>query len=365
MNESRIAVVFGTRPEIVKLAPVIKALEKPPILVHTGQHYDDRMAGVFLDAFGLPEPSHTLTVGGETRGQQIGMATIGLDHLFEEITPTAVVAQGDTNSTLAAALAANARSIPIAHVEAGLRSFDRAMPEEHNRVVTDHLSDLCLAPTATSQANLSEEGIHDVRVVVTGNTVVDAVHHLLPGTDERALILREYGLERESFVVSTFHRPENVDHPDRLETIIRELASLDMPVLLPLHPRTRAIADRHGIELEPGEIHVTEPLGYIEFLGLLAECALAVADSGGLQEEVSVVKKPMVVVRNSTERPEVLGTFCTLVQVGEDISRAGRGWLSGRPHTLDELSRIPSPYGDGHAAGLCASAIQQLTIEAS
>jgi UDP-N-acetylglucosamine 2-epimerase (non-hydrolysing) len=365
MKDSRIAVVFGTRPEIVKLAPVVKALEDPPVLIHTGQHYEDRMAGVFLEAFGLPEPSHTLTVGGETRGQQIGMATSSLDQLFEEIAPTAVVAQGDTNSTMAAALAANARSIPIAHVEAGLRSFDRAMPEEHNRIVTDHLSDLCLAPTATSRANLNREGIPDDRVVVTGNTVVDAVQHLLPETEERDRILGEYGLETGSFVVSTFHRPENVDHPERLETIVRELASLDLPVLLPLHPRTRAIADSHGIELEAGDVRVTEPLGYIEFLGLLAECALAVADSGGLQEEVSVVKRPMVVVRNSTERPEVLGTFCTLVQVGDDISRAGRSWLAGRPHTLDELARIPSPYGDGHAAGTCASAIKQLTDEAN
>lgn len=363
MHTSRIAVVFGTRPEIVKLAPVIKALDDPPILVHTGQHYDEQMAGVFLDAFGLPQPDHTLTIGGETRGQQIGLATSGLDRLLEEITPALVVAQGDTNSTLAAALAANARSIPIAHVEAGLRSHDRAMPEEHNRVVTDHLSDLCLAPTSTASANLKKEGIPDHRVVVTGNTVVDAVQYLLPGPEERQRTLEEFGLDAMTFVLSTFHRPENVDEPENLKTIVKELARLDAPVLLPLHPRTRAIANRHDIDLEIGDIRVTEPLGYIEFLGLLAECALAVSDSGGLQEEVSVVKKPMVVVRNSTERPEVLGMFCTLVRVGERISETGLQWLAGEPYTLDDLSQIPSPYGDGTAARLSVSAIEGLIEE--
>jgi len=360
VGNSRVAVVFGTRPEIVKLAPVIGALREPPTLIHTGQHYDEQMVGAFLDAFGLPEPDHVLDVGGETRGQQIGKATSGLDSLFENLRPLAVVAQGDTNSTMAAALAANARSIPIAHVEAGLRSFDRAMPEEHNRVVTDHLSDLCLAPTQTALGNLKSEGIPNERVVITGNTVVDAVLHLVPSVKEPSPLLNQLDVARQGFVLSTFHRPENVDHPDHLETIVDQLERLEIPVLLPLHPRTKAVAHKHGVDLERGAIKVSEPLGYIDFLGLLAEAALVVADSGGLQEEVSVLKKPMVVVRNSTERPEVLGTFCTLVQVGRQISEAGRAWLDGSPYPLDELARMPSPYGEGDSGARSAVAIEGL-----
>lgn len=360
MNYPKIAIVFGTRPEIIKLAPVIQALPEPPILIHTGQHYDEKMAGVFLSAFGLPEPDYTLTIGGATRGQQIGMATTEVDRLLGEISPSIVVAQGDTNSTLAAALAANARSILIAHVEAGLRSRDRDMPEEHNRVLTDHLSDLCLAPTTTAADNLSQEGISDERVVVTGNTVVDAVQHLLPTAGERAAMVESHGLRSGEYVLSTFHRPENVDHPERLRVIIEELAALGRPVLLPLHPRTRLIADSNEIDLETGGIRITEPLGYIEFLGLLAECALVVADSGGLQEEVSVLKRPMVVVRKSTERPEVLGTFCKLVSVGNEISEAGLQWLSGEPHSLQGLQAMDSPYGDGKAGSESAKAIYEL-----
>jgi UDP-N-acetylglucosamine 2-epimerase (non-hydrolysing) len=355
-----IAVVLGTRPEIVKLAPVIRAFTKPFVVIHTGQHYDPNMAGAFFEAFGLAEPEHRLEIGGTSRGQQIGNAVASLDDLFGELAPDLVVAQGDTNSTMAAALAGNARSIPVVHVEAGLRSHDRAMPEEHNRVVTDHLSDLCLAPTQVSADNLRAEGIGEGRIVITGNTVVDAVNHLLPGASARAGVLAEHGVQAEGFVVSTFHRPENVDDPARLQVIVDQLARLGLPAILPIHPRTRAIATTHGVDLEPGDVRVCDPLGYVEFLSLLAECRLAVADSGGLQEEVSVLKRPMVVVRNSTERPEVLGTFSSLVQVGEAISEVGTRWLADQPFSLAELREIPSPYGDGDAGLRSVAAIEAL-----
>jgi UDP-N-acetylglucosamine 2-epimerase (non-hydrolysing) len=283
-----------------------------------------------------------------------------LDDLLAEGTAGVVVAQGDTNTTMAAALAANARSFPMVQVEAGLRSHDRRMPEEHNRVVTDHLSDLCLAPTEVSADNLEAEGISSDRIVITGNTVVDAVNHLLPDAEARAKILADHGVPSEGFVLSTFHRPENVDDPARLDVIVDQLARLDMPTILPVHPRTRAVAANHGIALERGQVRICEPLGYVEFLSLLAETRLAVADSGGLQEEVSVLKRPMVVVRNSTERPEVLGTFSTLVQVGEEISRSGEKWLADDPFSLAELREMPSPYGDGDAGARSVAAIEAL-----
>lgn len=355
----RIAIVLGTRPEIVKLAPVISALTKPPFVIHTGQHYDSEMAGVFFDAFGLEEPSHRLHVGGMSRAEQIGNAVLGLDHLLGELEPSAVVAQGDTNSTMAAAIAANARSTPMIHVEAGLRSHDRNMPEEHNRVVADHLSDLCLAPTETSLRNLVSEGIPEERVVITGNTVVDALKHLLPNTAARKAMLDRHNVEPSGFVLSTFHRPENVDDPARLQTIVNELAHLEMPVLLPVHPRTRSVAWENGIALDAGGIRPLAPIDYVSFLALLAECALVVADSGGLQEEVSVLKKPMVVVRKSTERPEVMGTFCSLVDVGSKISITARRWLDGEPYTASELAQLRSPYGEGDAGPRSVAAIER------
>jgi UDP-N-acetylglucosamine 2-epimerase (non-hydrolysing) len=355
----RVVVVLGTRPEIVKLAPVIRALPGSPMVVHTGQHYDPLLAATFLDVFGIPAPEARLAVGGETRGQQIGLATQQLDSLFAKTEPAAIVAQGDTNSTMAAALAANARGIPLVHVEAGLRSRDRAMPEEHNRVVTDHLADLCLAPTEVSAQNLRAEGITDTRIEVTGNTVVDAVLDLLPGPADRSTIRRRHAAEPNEYVLSTFHRPENVDDPNRLRVILDELAEIGLPVLLPMHPRTRAVVAQAGIEPDP-KIRLLDPLGYIEFLGLLADSALVVADSGGLQEEVSVVKKPMVVVRKSTERPEVLGSFCSLVSVGPEISATAQRWLDGDPFDLDALSQMDSPYGNGEAGALSAKAIGRL-----
>ncbi len=347
-----IAVVLGTRPEIIKLAPVIAELQPDTDIIHTGQHFDDAMSKVFFDLFALPEPTHNLGVGGTSRGAQIGETVKTLDGLFAENLPDVVVVQGDTNTTMGAAIAANARGIPIAHVEAGLRSYDRAMPEEHNRVVTDHIADLHLVPTPTSAENLAKEGITGEGVVVTGNTVVDAVQHL-SGT------LPPAGAQ-EPYAVATFHRPENVDDPTRLAQIVSQLGTLSIPVIFAVHPRTSAMADRHGIDLSVGTLDSRPPLGYLEFLGLLRSSSLVIGDSGGLQEEVSVMKKPMVVLRRSTERPEVIGTFCKLIEDPIKIGPAAEAWLAGNPHDLDTLADIRSPYGDGDAGARSAKEIQKL-----
>lgn len=360
MSRPRIVVVLGTRPEIIKLGPIIDALGDDPLIVHTGQHYDIEMADTFFEAFGIAPPRIGPSVGGKGRGQQIGNAISQLDELLATQATSAVVVQGDTNTTLAGAIAANARAIPLVHVEAGLRSRDRRMPEEHNRVLTDHLSDLCLAPTDTAARNLLSEGIDESRIKVTGNTVVDAVERLCPDPESREGIRARYGVEPGRYVLSTFHRPENVDEPQRLQEILDELGRIGLPALLPLHPRTRRVAEAAGISWDTDAVRVVAPIGYVDFLGLLADSALAVADSGGLQEEVSVLKRPMVVVRRSTERPEVLGTFCSLVSVGPEISATARRWLTGDPHTLDELSGIGSPFGDGRSGERCVTEILTL-----
>lgn len=355
-----VAVVLGTRPEIIKLAHIIRLLGPAARVIHTGQHYDANLSSVFFRAFDLPRPAHFLEVGGEPRGIQIGEATSRLTRLFGDDPPGAVVVQGDTNAVLAGSLAANAGEIPLVHVEAGLRSYDRAMPEEHNRVICDHLSDLCLAPTETSASNLAREGIGGDRVAVTGNPVVEAVQSLLPSAEERSDLLARFGLRPGGFILSTFHRPENVDHRRTWETILSDLAGLPLPVVLPLHPRSRQRAARFGLAPLLDRLRVIDPLPYPDFLALLAECALAVSDSGGVQEEVSVVKRPMVVVRNSTERPEVLGTFATLRKPGEGVERTVLRIIESLEDTHLKLSQTPTPYGDGTASQQSVALITRL-----
>jgi UDP-N-acetylglucosamine 2-epimerase (non-hydrolysing) len=354
-----IAVVLGTRPEIVKLAHIIRLLGDAAWVIHTGQHYDPNLSESFFTELSLPEPDLFLEVGGRSRGHQIGEATLMLDAHFANQNPKAVVVQGDTNATVAGALAANGREILLAHVEAGLRSHDRAMPEEHNRIVTDHLADLCLAPTRVNVDNLAAEGILGSRVVENGNTVVEAVQGLLPDPADRKALLDRLGVARERFVLSTFHRPENVDDPGKFETILAELAALPMPVVLPLHPRSVRRAREFGFEGLLDQLTVIEPIGYRDFLGLSAEAALLVSDSGGVQEEASVIKRPVVVVRNSTERPEVLGTFAELVGVGPNIGRTAADRLQDPAAVHARLSDVPSPYGDGSASQRAVESILQ------
>jgi UDP-N-acetylglucosamine 2-epimerase (non-hydrolysing) len=359
LRPNSIAVVLGTRPEIIKLGHIIRLLGPAARVIHTGQHYDAGLTDVFFDAFGIDRSSELVGVGGKTRADQIGVALSALEHTFLDDRPDAVVVQGDTNSTLAASLAANAREIPLVHVEAGLRSFDRRMPEEHNRVVTDHLADLCLAPTSTASENLTGEGIPEDRIIVTGNTIVEAVNTLLPAAGFREEILRRHCLSPARYVLSTFHRPENVDDPTTFARIFEELGGLPFPVLLPLHPRSQAHLTKLGIR--PSEqTRIIEPIGYTEFLGLLAECAFAVSDSGGLQEEASIVKRPILVVRRSTERPEVIGTFARLVSTGQSMADEADDWLRHIDEIHDELSKVDTPFGDGSASSRSVDALMAL-----
>ena len=350
LSARSVAVVFGTRPEIIKLANVVRLLGPAARVIHTGQHYDKGLSTIFIDAFGLGEPDVHLEVGGMTRGGQIASAMSALDMHLEEYRPEVLIVQGDTNAALAGGLSANALEIPLVHVEAGLRSYDRRMPEEHNRVLIDHVGDLLFAPTRIAEKNLMEEGIPNSRIRVTGNTVVEAVLELLPNSGERRALLERYGLESGRYILSTFHRPENVDNPERFDLVLRGLVSLDLPVVLPLHPRSLARATEFGMTDLLNEIEVVEPIGYQDFLGLGAESAFLISDSGGVQEEVSVYKRSVIVVRRSTERPEVLGTFAELVEAGPDIARIAGRWAADIPGLHQSLVDVPSPYGDGTAS---------------
>jgi UDP-N-acetylglucosamine 2-epimerase (non-hydrolysing) len=359
-----IAVVLGTRPEIIKLAKITELLGDDAHLVHTGQHYDSNLSEVFFTEFGMRPPDTFIGVGGQTRGEQIGNGTAELDALFGELQPSAVVVQGDTNAVLAGALAANANEIPLVHVEAGLRSFDRRMPEEHNRVVADHLSDLCLAPTDLNVTNLRTEGIPVEAILKTGNPVVEAVERLMPTEHDRASLLKRYGLKREAYVLATFHRPENVDAPETLESVLSALASLDVPVLLPLHPRTQKRIVDFGLTAVAERLQIVDPIGYTDFIGLGAEAQLIISDSGGVQEEVSVYKRPAVVIRRSTERQEVEGTFVQRFEPGPDLAAQLSIELDRSLDRAGELAEMPSPYGDSDAPQRSVDAIRTL-IESS
>ena len=335
---------------MVKLAGTIALLGPAARVVHTGQHYDDSLSAVFFRELGIPEPDAHLGVGGSTRGAQIGRATELLDEELSDRPTAAVVVQGDTNSTVAGAIAANARELPLVHIEAGLRSHDRAMPEEHNRVIADHLADLCCAPTEVNRANLAAEGIDGNHVLVTGNTVVEALLRLLPEPADRAAAVAASGMEPGRYVLSTMHRPENVDERATLATILEELAALPLPVLLPLHPRTAGRIEQFGLGGLAAKLVMTEPQPYRHFLSLMAESALVVSDSGGLAEEVSVLKRPLVVVRRTTERPEVMGTFAERVRPGPGIRASAARFLDDPDEVAARLAGIPSPYGDGSAS---------------
>jgi UDP-N-acetylglucosamine 2-epimerase (non-hydrolysing) len=357
--EHSIALVLGTRPEIIKLATIAELLGPARFIIHTGQHYDYTLASSFFSELSL-EPDLILDVGALPRGQQIGAALRLLDEHFALARPLAVVVQGDSNATLAGALAANARDIPLVHVEAGLRSYDRRMPEEHNRVATDHFADLCCAPTTISKNNLAAEGIIGPRVEITGNTIVEAVTRLILPARRRTSLLDRLGIVENQFILATFHRPENVDERSRLATILTELNSLPYPVVLPMHPRTARQISTFELDAEVGRIRVIEPSNHQDFLGLVSASALIVSDSGGIQEEASILKKPVIVVRNSTERPEVLGTFCKLVAPGPEISETARMWAANIESRHSWLRGLPSPFGDGTASLNCLRSLERL-----
>ena len=355
-----VTIVCGTRPELIKLAPLVDHFGSACTMIYTGQHYDRSMYSLIRRDVPEPGAFHELALGGLRRGDQLGRAIAAVDEVFAADRPAAVIVQGDTTSALAGALAANACDVPLVHVEAGLRSYDRAMPEEHNRVLVDHLSDLCCAPTSLNRHNLLAEGVADDRVVVTGNTVVEALAHALPTAEEEDTALADLGLKRDRYVLATIHRPENVDDAHNLSTILRELGELPLPVVLPLHPRTAGRIAAFGLDGLLHGLQVIEPQPYRTFLALAHGSAVIVSDSGGIQEEVSVLKRPVVVVRRSTERPEIEGTFGTLVPPGPGVGDAVLPWLDDVEGHRAALREIASPYGTGSPSALIADAVRAL-----
>jgi UDP-N-acetylglucosamine 2-epimerase (non-hydrolysing) len=312
--------VAGARPNFPKLAPVYNALADSRVsqfLVHTGQHFDDALSGVFFRQLGLPEPDVNLGIGSGARGvSAIARMMTALEEVVTELAPKCVVVYGDVNSTVAAALVAVSQDVEIAHVEAGLRSRDRRMPEEINRVVTDHLATIHFVTSQDAVDNLAAEGIGGERVHFVGNTMIDSLLGNLDRFDTRAIVER-YGLPNEYCVV-TMHRPSNVDHASDAQAIVRAIHSIadQVPVVFPMHPRGASQLREAGIESHPA-VQVTEPLGYVEFMGLVRGARLVVTDSGGVQEETTIFGVPCLTLRENTERPVTI-THGTNRLVGRD-----------------------------------------------
>lgn len=348
-----VAVVVGTRPEAIKLLGVLRRLGPRARIIHTGQHYDDAMwAHVLADLPGVQVHEH-LEVGGRTSGEQLGRGTELLARSLAAEPAQVLVVQGDTTSTLAGALAGNAAGVPVVHVEAGLRSHDRSMPEEINRVLVDSVADLCCAPTPANAEQLRREGVAAERIVVTGNTLAGALDAILPGPAERAAILADLDLRARDFTLATIHRAHNADNPQILAALAGALGQLATrtTVVLPLHPRTAHNLDAWGLRELLGATRVVDPLSPRQFVALEAHAQLLLSDSGGVQEEACLLRTPLLVLRDSTERPELLDGWCRLLGDDDPRSAVQRAWQDHRGWAA-ELADRPLPYPTADASQL-------------
>jgi len=356
MSTKIIVSVAGARPQFVKAAVVSRAL-KPlsgveEIFIHTGQHYDANMSNIFFDEMEMKQPDYNLSVGSGSHAVQTARMLEGLEPILLKHKPACVLIYGDTNSTLAAALTSAKMHVPVAHVESGLRSFNRAMPEEINRIVADHLSDLLFAPTAVAVKNLLHEGIERKKIIETGDVMLDAALFYGERAREKSVVLKKLGLKSKDYVLATIHRAENVDDPERLKLICSALSDVSkkLPVVFPVHPRTRA---KLGSAIGEKDVICIDPVGYIDMVALEASAALIATDSGGVQKEAYFHKVPCVTLRTETEWLELLDA----------------GWNILAPPTPDQklaetiLSRVGTRgsdellYGDGAASEKIATTL--------
>ena len=346
----RLGLVVGTRPEIIKMSPLVRECERAAVdyfILHTGQHYSYNLDGVFFQELDLPAPNYCLNVGSGSFSQQLGRMMSGLEEALQPERPDYVLAEGDTNTVLAAALVASHLQIPFVHVEAGLRSYNRQMQEEKNRIIADRVADLLFPPTEVSRDILLREGHDPARVFVTGNTIADAVAHYLPIARQQGSI-ESFGLRPGEYFLATLHRAENVDCAAVLRQIIDHLASASQahhrPIIFPVHPRTRARMESFGIT-PPQHIRLIEPVGFYDFLLLESNAALVLTDSGGVQEECCILRVPCVTLRDDTERPET-------VQVGSNVlcGRVPVDLTATISHMLARRRDWSNPFGEGDAA---------------
>ena len=350
--------IVGARPNFMKAAPVMRALGcwdgVRQNLVHTGQHYDANMSEIFFQQLDMPAPGVNLGVGSGSHAQQTAHILSHLELVVRDYKPDLVLVYGDVNSTMAAALVCAKLLIPVGHVEAGLRSFDRAMPEEINRLLTDQIADLLFTPSVDGDENLLREGVTPDKIRLVGNVMIDSLVRLLPVAEE-STVLDNLNLQAGNFGLVTLHRPSNVENPATLASIVHALQEIsrELPILFPVHPRTRQrlkASNNH----HPGSMHILDPLSYIDFLALQRLAKLVITDSGGVQEETTYLGVPCLTVRENTERP-VTVTFGTNILVGRDMNRLRRE--VARILAGDQKRGQVPPLWDGHAAERIAQSV--------
>ena len=308
----KIGIILGTRPEIIKMSPIIHLCQKRQLnffILHTNQHYSRNLDKIFFEELELPQPKYNLNIGSGTHAEETGKMLIGIEKVLIREEPDIVLVEGDTNTVLAGALAAVKLGIKVGHIEAGLRSYFREMPEEINRILTDHCSDFLFAPTKKAKEILINEGIAGKKIFITGNTIVDATYQNLELAKRNSKILERLNLKKEKYFLLTIHRPENVDKKERLKGILEGLKLIykkfNLPIIFSIHPRTEKMINEFNLII-PKVIRLIKPVGYLDFLQLEANAKLVLTDSGGIQEETCILKVPCVTLRDNTERPESL-----------------------------------------------------------
>ena len=361
-----LTVVAGTRPEIIKMAPIIRALQKsgiPFVFVHCGQHYDNNVSQRFIEELGLPKPDYKCEVRAYSQGRQTARIIAHMEQILKKTMPSLVLIEGDTNGVLATAIVSVKLGIPVGHVEAGLRSFDLRMPEEHNRRLTDHISTYLFAPTKTAENNLKKESVWG-KIHITGNTIIDAVVRHIPVAEKKSKIIEEIRFKK--FALATAHRAENVDNPAVLRNLMEAFVESPIPVVYPLHPRTKKRLKQNRIyaKIKKSEnLQFLLPLGYLDFLMLMKKCEIILTDSGGIQEEATApqIRKPVLVLRQSTERPEAVEAGFAKV-----VGTEKQGILKAVEESLNNRKRLPmdSPYGKGDAAERIVKIIEEEIYQA-
>ncbi len=346
----KIAIIVGTRPEIIKMAPIIKELEKRGadfFIVHTGQHYSYNMDEVFFKQLQVPQANFKLEVGSGSHAEQTAKVLTGVEEILKHERPDIVLVEGDTNSVLASALAASKLQIKVGHVEAGLRSGDKHMPEEINRILTDHCSDYLFAPTEISKTNLMCESIDEVKIFITGNTIVDALMQNMEIAKHEADVLHQLNLDPKNYCLVTLHRQENVDNRERFTSILEGLdrvgLEIDIPVVYPIHPRARKMMTEFN--LNPVNLKMIEPQDYFSFIQLESNARLILTDSGGIQEETCILHIPCVTLRDNTERPETI-TVGANVLAGSTANEI----VNCSYKMMEVATDWFNPFGDGNSA---------------
>ena len=355
----KIALILGTRPEIIKFSPIIREFERLGLdyfVLHTGQHYSYNMDRVFFEQLNLPNAKYNLDVGSGSHGTQTGKMLAGIEEVLQKESPDVVLVQGDTNTVLAGALAAVKLGIKVGHVEAGLRSYDRNMPEEINRVLADHASDYLFAPTPKSREILIHEGIEENKIFLVGNTVVDALCQNLEIAQSKPQIFETLHVERYEYMLATAHRQENVDNRNKFSGLICGLQKVQsefkIPLIYPIHPRAKKQLDQ--FEIDYTGITFVEPLDYLSFLQLESKASLVLTDSGGVQEETCILGVPCVTLRENTERPETVEVGSNVL-VGTDPEKI----LEASKMSLEHKKHWTNPFGDGKTSEKIVQILQR------